>query len=89
MVKLFAVLVQLYEQNFIREFNPLSGENDATNLYITLLTKTRVFTIGYKTEEKETIKVKSCKLRNFLKKLNKFLLKKCTSYLLSLLQHTQ
>ena len=38
------------------------------NLYIALLTKTRVFTMGYKTDGKETIKVKSCKLKNFLKK---------------------
>ena len=57
LVKIFSILVQLYEQKFIREFNPLSGENDATKLYIALSTKTRVFTMGYKTEGKEAIKV--------------------------------
>ena len=46
-----------FEASEIREFNPLSGENDATKLYIALSTKTRVFTMGYKTEGKETIKV--------------------------------
>ena len=49
----------------MREFNPISGENDATNLYITLLTKTRVFTMGFKKEGKETIKMKSCELKIF------------------------
>ena len=57
LVNIFSILVQLYEQKFICEFNPLSGENDATKLYIALSTKTRVFTMGYKTERKETIKV--------------------------------
>ena len=57
LVKIFSILVQLYEQKFFREFNPLSGENDATKLYIALSTKTRVFTMEYKTEGKEAIKV--------------------------------
>ena len=55
LVKSFSILAQLYEQKFIRQFNPLSGENAATNLYIALW----VFTMGYKTKGKETIKVKS------------------------------
>ena len=57
LVNIFSILVQLYEQKFICESNPLSGENDATKLYIALSTKTKVFTMGYKTEGKETIKV--------------------------------
>ena len=89
LVNIFSMLVQLYEQKFIPEFNPLSVEDEATNFYITLLKKNRVFTLGYKKEGKETIKVKSYKLKYFLKKLREFVLKKCTYYLLSLLQHIQ
>ena len=56
LVNIFSILVQLYEQKFIPELNPLSVEDDATNFYITLLKKTGCSRWDIKKREKKQLK---------------------------------